>query len=107
MFCYNRSSDLFLGLPFNIASSSLLLIMIAKVCGLTPRFINISLGDAHIYAVHTEQARLQISRVPYVFPTLVIDGQAKSVEDLEKLEFKDFGLNNYQCHPGIKGMMVA
>lgn len=107
MFCYNRSSDLFLGLPFNIASSSLLLILIATACNLVPRFVNISLGDAHIYAGHIDQAWEQSRRVPYSFPTLTIKKPVTSVEDMENLEWADFAVENYQHHPAIEGKMVA
>lgn len=107
MFCFNRSSDLFLGLPFNIASSSLLLILIAKVCELTPRFVNISLGDAHIYAVHADQVCEQSKRVPYSLPSLKIHKRIANVKDMEELSFNDFLLENYQSHPTIVAPMVA
>lgn len=100
MFCYNRSSDLFLGLPFNIASSSLLQMIIAKLTDLTPRYFNLSLGDAHIYASHMEAAELQIKRVPYKFPKMEI---LKYNPD----SYEDFKLSDYISHPIIKAPMIA
>lgn len=100
MFCYNRSSDLFLGLPFNIASSSLLQMIIAKMTDLTPRYFNLSLGDAHIYASHMEAVEIQIKRVPYKFPKIEILKDIPSV-------FEDFKLSEYVSHPIIKAPMVA
>jgi thymidylate synthase len=106
MFCFNRSSDLFLGLPFNIASSSLLLILISKVCKLTPRFLNITLGDSHIYEQHYNAVFTQIQRIPYKSPTLSINKDLHSIEDIEKLTFQDITLTSYQYYPSIKAKMV-
>jgi len=100
MFCYNRSSDLFLGLPFNIASSSLLQMIIAKMTNLTPRYFNLSLGDAHIYASHMDAAETQTKRVPYKFPKIEI------LKDMPVV-FEDFKLTEYASHPIIKAPMVA
>lgn len=107
MFCFNRSSDLFLGLPFNIASTSLLLILISKVCKLTPRFINITLGDSHIYEQHYDSVSKQIQRIPYTSPTLSIKKDLHSIEDIEKLTFQDIILTSYQSYPSIKAQMIS
>lgn len=107
MFCYIRSSDLFLGLPFNIASSAFLLSIIAKTCGLQPKMMHITLGDAHIYEPHMEAVQEQVKRQPYMFPSLEITKDLNTVEDIEKLEVKDFVLSGYKCHPKIKAEMVA
>uniref|UniRef100_A0A6C0CZ30 Thymidylate synthase n=1 Tax=viral metagenome TaxID=1070528 RepID=A0A6C0CZ30_9ZZZZ len=106
MFCYNRSSDLFLGLPFNIASSSLLLILISKVCKLTPRYFHLSLGDCHIYDSHIEAVRTQISRIPYKFPTIMVN-DVNSIEDIENMSSDDFKLYDYYCHSSIKAEMIV
>lgn len=97
---YQRSCDIFLGVPFNIASYSLLTIMIAQVCGLkTGEFIH-TLGDAHIYLNHIEQVKLQLKREPLPLPKMVIN---REVEDILKFRFEDFTLMNYVAHPNIKG----
>ena len=106
MFCYNRSSDLFLGLPFNIASSSLLLMIIAKLTNLTPRYFNLSLGDVHIYSNHTEQVTEQIKRIPYTSPRIILP-DIEIIEDIEKLTHTDFELLNYSFYPSIKAEMIA
>lgn len=104
MFCYNRSSDLLLGLPFNIASSSLLLTIIAKMTGLTPRFLNLSLGDCHIYDQHMESVSEQLLRVPFPLPSVMI---CKPFEFVEELTFEHFELKNYESHPPIKAPMIS
>ena len=97
---YQRSCDMFLGVPFNIASYSLLTMMIAQVCGLkTGEFVH-TLGNAHIYSNHFEQVRLQLSRQPYPLPQMKINPDVKDIDDFR---FEDFELVNYQCHPTIKG----
>ena len=106
MFCYNRSSDLGLGLPFNIASSSLFLMIIAKLCSLTPRYFNLTLGDAHIYSDHVEPLIEQIKRQPYLCPKIILP-EFKTLEDVEKLKFEDFVLLDYTSYPSIKMSMVA
>lgn len=106
MFCYNRSSDAFLGLPFNIASSSLFLMIIAKLTKLVPRYFNLSLGDVHIYGNHIEQVKEQIKRIPYVSPNIILP-EMENIKDVEKLTYKDFELLEYLCHPTIKAEMVA
>lgn len=106
MFCYNRSNDNFHGTPFNIASSSLLLMIIAQVTNLIPRFVNISQGDSHIYGEHIDAMKEQILRIPYVFPKLMLP-EFKSIEEVEKLTYSDFRLENYNSHPIIKREMIA
>lgn len=107
VFCYNRSSDLFLGLPFNIASSALLLSIIANITELTPRYLNLTLGDAHIYKEHFDAVRTQIDRTCYALPTVTINKDLFSVEDVENLKLEDFELKGYNCHPGIAAPMIA
>lgn len=107
MYCYNRSSDLFHGLPFNIASSSLLLIFISKICGLTPRNFILSLGDVHIYNSHYNVVKEQLERIPYDFPILEINKNISSVEDIENLNFEDLVLKNYNYYPTLKAEMVS
>ena len=104
---YQRSADTFLGLPFNIASTSLLTILIAKITNLQPGEIIISLGDTHLYASHREAALKQLKRVPFKFPKLEIKKELNTIEDIENMSFEDFILNDYQCHPGIKAEMFA
>jgi thymidylate synthase len=106
MFCYNRSSDLFLGLPFNIASTSLLLCIIAKITKLTPRYVNISLGDVHVYGNHEKAVQEQIIRIPYIFPHIELP-EIKELEDIEKASWTDFKFQNYSYYPSIKAEMVA
>lgn len=106
MFCYNRSSDAGLGLPFNIASSSLFLMIIAKLTNLTPRYFNLSLGDVHIYSNHIEPIKEQIDRISYCFPNIKIP-EFSTLEEVEKLTYKDFSLENYKYYPTIKMDMVA
>ena len=106
MFCYNRSSDLFLGLPFNIASSSLLLLLIAKITELEPRYFNLSLGDVHIYAEHVDAVKEQISRIPYIFPKIKIP-EVSNLEEIEMLTYKDFELLEYKSYASIKAPMIA
>ena len=103
MFCYNRSQDLFLGTPFNIASSSLLLSLIAKITKLTPRFLHMSMGDVHIYEQHIDCVREQMKRPRYTLPTLNI----RDISTVEELTYEHFTLQNYVCHPAIKADMVA
>jgi len=96
---YQRSADVFLGVPFNIASYALLTLMIAQVCDLQPGDFVHTLGDAHLYLNHLEQARLQLTRQPYPLPQMKINPGVRSIEDFK---FEDFELSNYQAHPGIK-----
>ena len=96
---YQRSADVFLGVPFNIASYALLTMMIAQIAGLQPGEFVHTLGDAHLYLNHLEQARLQLTRSPYPLPTLQINPAVKSIFDFD---YEDFTLLNYQYHPAIK-----
>lgn len=97
---YQRSADTFLGVPFNIASYALLTSMMAQVCGLEPGVFVHSMGDAHIYHNHFEQVRLQLSREPYALPRLRLNPEVK---DLFAFRYEDIEIQNYQCHPTIKG----
>ncbi len=97
---YQRSADIFLGVPFNIASYSLLLLMMAQVTGLQPGEFIHTLGDAHIYLNHIEQVKLQLTRKPYPLPTMRLNPGKKCIFDFE---YEDFTLENYQAHPHIKG----
>jgi thymidylate synthase len=96
---YQRSADVFLGVPFNIASYALLTMMIAQVCDLEPGDFVHSFGDVHLYNNHIEQAKLQLTRTPFELPTLKIN---PAVKDIFGFDFSDFTIENYQCHPGIK-----
>lgn len=101
---YQRSADLFLGVPFNIASYSLLLMMIARVCELEPGEFVHTFGDAHIYSNHVEQVRLQLTREPRALPTMVIKRTPPSVFDYV---YEDFELTGYDPHPHIKGEVAV
>jgi thymidylate synthase len=96
---YQRSADIFLGVPFNIASYSLLTLMVAQVCDLTPGEFVHTFGDAHLYLNHIDQARLQLSRQPLPLPEMKIN---PSVKDIFAFRYEDFELHNYQAHPSIK-----
>ncbi|MCC7429323.1 thymidylate synthase [bacterium] len=96
---YQRSADIFLGVPFNIASYSLLTLMIASVCGLEPGDFIHTFGDTHLYLNHVEQAKLQLSRKPFSLPEMKINKEVKSVFDFC---YADFSLENYEFHPHIK-----
>lgn len=96
---YQRSADVFLGVPFNIASYALLLMMVAQVCGLKPKEFIHTLGDAHIYSNHVEQAKLQLTRDPRPLPTMRINPE---VNDIFSFQYEDFQLENYDPHPHIK-----
>lgn len=106
MFCYNRSQDTFLGTPFNIASSALLLIIIASITKLKPRYLKMGLGDVHIYENHINAVKTQIDRFPFVFPLITIP-EINSLEDVEKLNASDFEIVGYKSHSTIKAEMVA
>lgn len=105
MSVYNRSSDLFLGLPFNIASSALLLILVSKLCNLEAGTMYITLGDSHIYTEHREAVFEQVERLCYQFPTLQVK-DISTISDLEMLNYEDFKLENYNYLPPIKAPMV-
>jgi thymidylate synthase len=96
---YQRSADVFLGVPFNIASYALLTMMMAQVCDLEPGDFVHTLGDAHLYLDHLEQAKLQLSRETRALPTMAINGEVK---DLFSFTFEDFELRDYDPHPHIK-----
>ncbi len=97
---YQRSADIFLGVPFNIASYALLLLMVAQVTGLKAHEFIHTLGDAHIYNNHIEQVKLQLSREPKKLPQMVLNPNITNIFDFK---FDDFKLENYECHPSIKG----
>lgn len=101
---YQRSADVFLGVPFNIASYALLTMMMAQVCGLQPGDFVHTLGDAHIYSNHIEQVKLQLTRKPFPLPTMKINPEVKSIFDFK---YEDFELQNYQSHPHIKGVVAV
>jgi thymidylate synthase len=101
---YQRSADLFLGVPFNIASYSLLMMMIAQVTGLAVGEFIHTMGDVHLYANHVEQARLQISRTPYPLPQMQLN---PAVTDLFSFCYDDFTLLNYQAHPHISAAVAV
>ncbi len=101
---YQRSADIFLGVPFNIASYALLTMMMAQVAGLEPGDFVHTLGDAHLYLNHLEQAELQLSRKPYPLPTMKINPQ---VSDIFRFSYDDFELVDYQCHSHIKAPVAV
>jgi thymidylate synthase len=101
---YQRSADIFLGVPFNIASYALLTMMIAQVTGLKPGDFVHTLGDAHLYSNHLEQAREQLSRAPRAMPTMRID---PNVTDLFAFRFEHFALDGYDPHPAIKAPIAV
>lgn len=107
MFCFNRSSDLFHGLPFNIASSALLQTFIAQITGLEARNFILSLGDAHIYESHYHVVEKQLQRIPYSAPTLKIKKTLNEIKDIEELQYKDIEVSEYIAYPTLKVAMVS
>jgi len=101
---YQRSADIFLGVPFNIASYALLTMMIAQVSNLQAGDFVHTLGDAHLYLNHLEQTREQLSRTPYPLPTMKLNPDIKALFDFS---FDDFALCDYQCHPHIKAPVAV
>lgn len=101
---YQRSADIFLGVPFNIASYALLAMMVAQVCGLKPGDFVHTLGDAHLYLNHLEQTQLQLTREPFPLPQMKIN---PAVRDIFDFKFEDFELVNYQSHPHIKAPVAV
>jgi thymidylate synthase len=101
---YQRSADVFLGVPFNIASYALLTMMVAQVCDMIPHEFVHTFGDVHLYKNHIEQAKLQLSRFPFPLPTMKINPEVKNIFDFK---YEDFSLENYQYHPGIKAKVAV
>ncbi|HBC78904.1 MAG TPA: thymidylate synthase [Bacteroidales bacterium] len=97
---YQRSCDIFLGVPFNIASYSLLTLMVARATSLTPGDFIHTLGDAHIYLNHIDQVKLQLTRQPFKLPRMAIN---PDITDITRFRYEDFTLSDYLCHPHIKG----
>jgi thymidylate synthase len=101
---YQRSADLFLGVPFNIASYSLLTMMVARICGLEAREFVHTFGDVHLYSNHVEQAHTQLEREPRALPTMHID---RAIESIFDFQFEDFRLEGYDPHPHIKAPIAV
>ena len=100
------SVDSFLGLPFNISSTALLLTIISQLTGKKPGKVSLTLGDCHIYQDHKDQVNRQLKRLPYNFPKLTIP-DFKTLKQVESSKLEDYILNDYSCHKGIKATMIA
>ncbi|MDX8403623.1 MAG: thymidylate synthase [Mariprofundaceae bacterium] len=96
---YQRSADIFLGVPFNIASYALLTMMVAQVCDLEPGDFVHTFGDAHLYSNHMEQVQTQLAREPFALPTMKLN---PDIKDIFNFTYEDFELTDYECHPGIR-----
>jgi thymidylate synthase len=101
---YQRSADVFLGVPFNIASYALLTMMIAQACDLEPGEFVHTFGDVHLYSNHLEQAKLQLTRTPFALPSMKLNPAIKNIFDFK---FEDFTLENYQAHPAIRAQVAV
>jgi len=101
---YQRSADLFLGVPFNIASYALLTLMVAQVCGLKPGDFVHSFGDLHLYSNHLEQAKLQLTREPRALPQMKVNPKVRNIHEFR---YADFELVGYDPHPGIKAPIAV
>jgi thymidylate synthase len=101
---YQRSADIFIGVPFNVAEYALLTMMVAQVCDLRPGELVHTLGDAHLYVNHLEQARLQLTREPYPLPRMILN---PDVKDIFAWRYEDFLLLDYKAHPSIKAPVAV
>ena len=106
VFCYNRSSDLGLGLPFNIGSTALLLMIVAKLTNLEPRYLCLSLGDAHIYSQHERPLQEQVRRWPYAFPSVKFP-DVHDLKSVEALTYEDFKVEGYNSYNKVNMEMVS